>query len=194
MVKAADGRETVEVTSAAALRRWLAKNCHQEHSVWLITFKKNAGERYVSNAEVLDELVAFGWIDGIRQKVDDERTMQLISPRRTKPWAKSYKDRAARLIAEGLMSPAGQAAIDEAKSSGAWDQMNEVDAFVMPDDLHDSLVRNAPALENFLAFPPSTRRNILRWIALARKPETRERRIARITEDASTGVRTPVNG
>ena len=194
MVKAADGREMVEVTSAAALRRWLEEHCHQEHSVWLMTFKKTAGERYVSNAEVLDELVAFGWIDGIRQKVDDERTMQLISPRRTKPWAKSYKDRAARLIAEGRMSPVGQAAIDEAKSSGAWDQMNEVDAFVMPDDLHDALVRKAPALENFLAFPPSTRRNILRWIALAKKPETRARRIARIADDASTGVRTTVNG
>jgi len=194
MVKATDGRELVEVTSAAALRRWLEEHCQQEHSVWLVTFKKEAGERYVSTAAVLDELVAFGWIDGIRQKVDHERTMQLISPRRTKPWAKSYKDRASRLIAEGRMSPAGQAAIDEAKSTGAWDQMNDVDAFVLPDDLHASLVRSAPALENFLAFPPSTRRNILRWIALAKKPETRERRIARITDDAGAGLRTPVNG
>jgi uncharacterized protein YdeI (YjbR/CyaY-like superfamily) len=193
-MRAPDGRALVEVTSVDALHRWLEWNCHSDDSVWLVTFKKGAGARYVSTSEVLDELVAFGWTDGIRQKVDDERTMQLISPRRTKPWAKSYKDRAERLIAEGRMTPTGQASLDEARSSGAWDAMNDVDAFVIPDDLRNSLSASPPALDNFLAFPPSTRRNILRWIALAKTDATRSRRVARVTVDAIGNVRTPVNG
>jgi uncharacterized protein YdeI (YjbR/CyaY-like superfamily) len=193
-MKAPDGRAMVEVRSAQALRRWLERHSQRDDSVWLVTFKKGAGARYVSTSEVLDELVAFGWTDGIRQKLDDERTMQLISPRRTKPWAKTYKDRAERLIAEGRMAASGQASIDEAKSSGAWDAMNDVDAFVIPDDLRDSLSKNPPAFENFLAFPPSIQRNILRWIALAKADATRSRRLARVTADATGNVRTPVNG
>lgn len=193
-MKAPDGRTMVEVSSAAGLRRWLEKHYAQSESVWLVTFRKSAGERYVSTADVLDELVAFGWTDGIRRKIDDERTMQLISPRRTKPWAKTYKDRAERLIGEGRMHRAGQAAIDEAKATGAWDSMADVDALVIPDDLQESLVAQPPALDNFLAFPPSIRRNILRWIAMAKTDTTRTRRINRIRVDAAANVRTPVNG
>lgn len=193
-MKAPDGRLIVEVESTAALRHWLERNYHYEHSVWLVTFKKAAGSRYVSASEVLDELVAFGWTDGVRRKVDDERTMQLISRRRAKLWAKSYKDRAERLIAEGRMHPSGQEGVDAAKLSGAWDAMSEVDALVIPEDLQASLSSRKPALENFLNFPPSTRRNILRWVASAKTDQTRHRRIDRIATDANKNVRTPVNG
>ena len=93
------------------------------------------------------------------------------------------------------MAPAGQKSINEAKLSGAWDEMNDVDDLVIPRDLHDSLSHESDALQNFLTFPrPSTRRNILRWIALAKKSETRQRRIDRITIDAAKNVRTPVDG
>ena len=182
-------RSRVEIQSAGDLRRWLIANHATDDSVWLVTYKKSAGHRYVSTDEILDELVAFGWTDGIRQKVDDQRTMQLISPRRTKPWAKSYKDRA-----EGRMHPAGQESVDEAKASGAWTEMDEVDALIIPEDLKDRLENRGEALENFLAFPPSTRRNILRWIAQARTEDTRLRRIDRISADASDNIRTRVNG
>lgn len=184
----------VEVCSAKELRAWLTQHHDQDESVWLVTYKKSAGARYVSTSEILDELVAFGWTDGIRQRVDDERTMQLISPRRTKPWAKSYKDRAERLIAEGRMHASGQASVDEAKISGAWDQLNDVDALVIPPDLEQALKRRSSAHDNFLAFPPSVRRNILRWVASARTEPTRQRRIDRIALDSQSNIRTPVNG
>lgn len=184
----------IEVSSAQELRAWLSEHHDQSESVWLVTYKKSAGARYVSTAEVLDELVSFGWTDGVRRQVDDERTMQLISPRRTKPWAKSYKDRAERLIAEGRMHPAGQASVDDAQASGAWEEMNEVDALMVPQDLEDALTVRGQALGNFTGFPPSVRRNILRWIASARTDATRQRRIDRIASDAQRNVRTPVNG
>lgn len=189
-----DSAEEFEASSVEALRDWLSRHHTQDESVWLVTFKKSAGSRYISTSEVLDELVSFGWTDGIRAQVDHDRTKQLISPRRTKPWAKSYKDRAERLIKQGRMQPAGQAAVDLAKSSGAWDAMNEVDALIVPPDLLAALTSQQHALVNFEAFPPSTRRNILRWIASAKTEKTRLTRIERICIDAAKDIRTPVNG
>ena len=64
--------EQVEVTSASELRDWLLLNHSQKESIWLVTFKKEVPEKYVSVQEVLDQLLCFGWIDGIRRKLDDQ--------------------------------------------------------------------------------------------------------------------------
>jgi uncharacterized protein YdeI (YjbR/CyaY-like superfamily) len=184
----------VEVSSVRELHDWLEQHHDQRDAVWLVTFKKSIPEKYLSRDEVLDALVAHGWTDGLRRQLDDERTMQLVSPRRTKPWAKSYKDRADQLIIEGRMRPAGLESVRLAKETGAWEEMNDVDALVVPDDLQESLEHHAPALTNFSEFPPSTRRNILRWLESARTAPTRQRRIQRISKDAKQGIRTASNG
>ena len=169
--------EQVEVTSASQLRRWLEANYTQQESIWLVTYKKHTGNKYVSRPQVLDEILCFGWIDGIGRKLDDDRTMQLLSPRRTQYWAKSYKDRAARLEKEGRMHPAGHHAIERSKELGLWDAINDVDALLMPEDLGAALKLHPPADANFAQFAPSSRRNILRWIKAAKTPETRTKRI-----------------
>jgi uncharacterized protein YdeI (YjbR/CyaY-like superfamily) len=186
--------EQVEVASTMELQSWLAHHHAQHEAVWLVTYKKAVPAKYIAHDEVLDLLVAFGWIDGIRRPLDDERTMQLVSPRRTKPWAKTYKDRAERLIAAGRMQPSGRASVDLAKASGAWDAMNDVDLLLVPDDLRSCLAAAPGASAAFDTFPPSTRRNILRWIAQAKTPSTRAQRIGRVTRDAQSGVRTKTNG
>jgi len=189
-----DRFEHVEVQSRDELRQWLLAHHEQNEAIWLVTFKKVVLSRYISVSEVLDELVAFGWIDGIRRAVDDERTMQLISPRRTQPWAKTYKDRAERLIAADAMHAAGRASVDDARRSGAWNAMNEVDALVVPDDLRQRLGEAPPAWEEYERFPPSARRNILRWIASAKTAPTREKRIAATVSEARAGRRVKSNG
>jgi uncharacterized protein YdeI (YjbR/CyaY-like superfamily) len=186
--------EQVEVSSPSELAAWLEAHHGQDESVWLVTFKKAVPARYVSRDQVLDLLVAYDWIDGIRRQVDEQRTMQLIGPRRTKPWARTYKDRAERLIAAGEMRPSGMAAVEAAKASGDWDAMNDVDDLLVPSDLAERLASVPMATERFTGFPPSTRRNILRWLASAKTEPTRLRRIGRITEDAAQGIRTPSNG
>lgn len=186
-----DGFAQVEIRSAAALRDWLSANHAQAESVWLVTWKKRPGAPHVSTAEVLDELIAFGWIDGIRRKLDEARTMQLISPRRQQAWAQSYKDRAARLEAEGRMHPAGRAAITAARASGLWDATAAVDALVVPDDLAAALASHPPAEAHFTACPPSYRRNVLRWLHNARRAETRAARIAAIAAASARGDRLP---
>ena len=186
--------EHVEVPSPQALRAWLAEHHDQQAGVWIVTWKKHVPDRYVPHEQVLDELVAFGWTDGIKRRIDDDRTRQLVSPRRTQPWAKSYKDRAERLIAEGRMHPSGLAGVEQAKATGMWDAMNDVDALQVPDDLTEALHAHPPAAAQFHAFPPSVRRSILRWIASARTPETRGRRIGRTVTDARRGVQVKSHG
>ncbi|MBG6055702.1 uncharacterized protein YdeI (YjbR/CyaY-like superfamily) [Salinibacterium sp. CAN_S4] len=184
----------IEVRSAIELSQWLLDHHQQHDAVWLVTYKKVVPARYVATSEVLDELVAFGWIDGIRRALDEERTMQLISPRRTQPWAKTCKDRAERLTAAGSMHPSGLDSVNCAKESGAWEVMVEVDALIVPDDLRAALEGAHPAWAEFSNFPPSVRRNILRWIAIARSEPTRIKRIALTASEAQEGRRVKSNG
>lgn len=186
--------ERIEVSSHQELRQWLVANHAQSESVWLVSFKKVIPEKYVSRDEVLDELTAFGWIDGVRSQVDDVRTMQLISPRKTKPWAKSYKLRATKLIAEGKMHQAGLAEVNHAVANGGWDEMDEVDELLVPEDLQQALAARGRAEEHFDSFPVSIRRNILRWIFSAKKPETRIKRITETVDDAEFNRRVRSHG
>ena len=179
----------VEVTSVEELRAWFESHHDQASSIWLVTYKKNAPDKYVSIQQVLDEVLCFGWMDGRRMKLDEERTMQLLSPRKAEHWSKTYKDRVARLMAAGRMHESGLRAVEAAKRSGAWDFLNDVDALIKPDDLVAVLRKHPPALENYEAFPDSAKRDILRWIKLAKKPETRAKRIQKTAELAAQNQR-----
>jgi uncharacterized protein YdeI (YjbR/CyaY-like superfamily) len=183
--------KTLEIRSAIELRDWLLAHHLQRESIWLVTFKKNAGMSYTPMESILDELVCFGWTEGVRRKLDDTRTMQLVSPRRTERWAKTYKDRALRMQKEGRMHSAGIAAIAAAKTSGLWNANRDVDALIVPADLNRSLAEHPAALRHFLESAPSYRRNVLRWIALARASETRARRIAKTTAFALKNEKLP---
>ena len=183
--------EKLEVTSAQQLRDWLEVHHTQQESVWLVTYKKVVRENYIPHDEVLDELLCFGWIDGVARKLDDQRTMQLIGPRRVQHWAKSYKDRAARLTREGRMHAAGLHAIAESKRNGLWSFMDDVDALGMPNDLLEALLANPPAVDHFTRFPPSSKRFTLRWIKMAKTTQTRSKRIEMTARLAARNERIP---
>lgn len=180
----------VEVQAEADLWAWLADHNAQRESVWLVTWKVHHRGRYVSREEVLDALVAHGWIDGRRLKLDDDRTMQLISPRKQQAWAQSYKTRAARLEEEGRMQPAGRAAVERGRANGLWLASEPVDALVDPDDLLAAL-EWAGGLVWWQDAAPSYRRNILRFIAAAKRPDTRAKRISVVASHAARGEKVP---
>ncbi len=185
-----DDIDHVEIASAASLWDWLGENGGQEAGVWLVTWKAAHPDRYVSRDEVLDALIAHGWIDGRRMKLDADRTMQLISPRRQQAWAQTYKDRAARLEDEGRMTARGRDAIAASKAAGLWDAMADVDALEVPTDLAFALSdRGATAFWD--AFAPSYRRNVLRWIASARTTPTRLKRIKTVADHAARAEKVP---
>lgn len=184
--------EKVEVASQQELRDWLLKNQMQEESIWLVTFKKVEKVKYVSTSQVLDELISFGWIDGIRRKLDDKKTMQLISPRKVQHWSKTYKDRARRLIEEGKMMPSGLASIALSKKTGLWNFLDDVDALIKPPDLIKALEENHPALFCFNNFGSSVQRFTLRWIKMSKTPETRAERIVKTALLASRNEKIPM--
>lgn len=178
----------VEVASVTALWGWLEAYHSQSESVWLVTYLKTVPDKYISRDDVLDALVAYGWIDGIRRKLDDMRTMQLIAPRQQQAWAQSYKTRAARLIEAGQMQAPGLASIDAGKASGLWDFFADVDRLEVPADLAERL---GPARADWDALPPSYRRNVLRWIKLAKTDKTRAGRMDAAAQATAQGQRLP---
>lgn len=180
--------EQVEVRSAEEFRQWMDVHHRREAGVWLVTWKAAHRDRYVSREAVLDVLIAYGWIDGRRMKLDDARTMQLVSPRRQQGWAKSYRDRAEWLLREGQMHEAGRAAVERAKAAGTWEAMVDVDALEEPGDLRAALGSGTAWWDGAA---PSYRRNVLRWVASAKKPETRAKRIATIADHAQRGEKVP---
>ena len=181
----------IEITSAKELRDWLSTNYSQVEGVWLVTYKKAEKDKYVSREEVLDELLCFGWIDGIRRKLDDKKTMQLISPRRAQHWAKSYKDRVEKLIKGNRMHQAGLDAVKAGKESGLWNFMDDVDKLIIPKDLEQALKKLEGATEFFININDSSKRFVLRWIKLAKTQKTRENRIHKIAKLSAAGEKLP---
>lgn len=182
--------EKVEIRSVGELWAWLETRHGQRESVWLVTWKAAMPEHYVSRDEVLDALLAYGWIDGRRMKLDDRRTMQLIAPRQQEVWARSYRDRFARLEQEGRVKPAGRAAFERGLNSGLFDALEAVDALEEPGDLVAGLAA-AGGLAWWRDAAPSYRRNILRWIATAKRPETRAKRIGIVAGHAALARKVP---
>lgn len=172
--------EQVEVDSAEALWTWLAANHGQGASIWLVTYKAHVPGKYLGRDAVLDALIAYGWIDGVRRKLDDSRTMQLIAPRAQQAWAASYKARAEALRQDGRMTPAGEAAIAASKAAGLWDFFDDVDRLIVPEDLQTALNRDPGGAVFFDGCAPSYRRNVLRWLKIAKTSATRGKRIDRI--------------
>ncbi|MCC5938677.1 MAG: YdeI/OmpD-associated family protein [Lunatimonas sp.] len=179
--------QKVEVSSKQELRNWLESHHQQPESVWLVTFKKSMPDKYLSTSDVLDELLCFGWVDGIRRKLDDQRTMQLISPRKVEHWAKTYKERAAKLIQEGKMQEAGYRSIALSKQAGLWDFMDDVDNLIVPKDLLEALQKTAGAEDFFHAINDSSKRFVLRWIKLAKTAKTRASRVQQIAHLSANG-------
>jgi uncharacterized protein YdeI (YjbR/CyaY-like superfamily) len=179
----------VEIESSADLREWLMRNHTRAESFWLVTYKK-PDPRHVPWADVVDQLLCFGWIDSQPRKLDEARSSLRISPRNPKStWSKINKDKITRLMADGLMHASGLAVVKAAKKSGTWEALDQVEALEMPEDLREALSKSKTALENFEAFPKSAKRGILDWISQAKRPETRAARVTETVEKAKLNLR-----
>lgn len=186
----ADDHPRVEITSRAELRSWLQRNHATAGSIWLVTWKKSAGDRHVPYSDVVDEALCFGWIDSLPRNLDAERTMLRLSPRKAgSAWSGVNKKKIERLEAEGRMTKAGLAAIARAKADGSWSSLDSIADLVPPPDLARALRSTPGAQRHFDAFPPSVRRAILEWITQAKTPETRARRVAETARLAADNIR-----
>lgn len=182
--------ERVQIESRAELRVWLETNHTRTESIWLVTFKKHIPDKYVAWDDIVEEALCFGWIDSVRRKLDADRTMLLLSPRRPgSPWSGLNKQRVERLLTANLMRPPGQAAIDQAQQDDSWTIYDDIEDLIIPDDLAAALAPNEAAARHFHAFSDSSKKAILWWIKSAKKPATRHKRIAETVRLAQHNIR-----
>ncbi len=183
--------QRVEITCAAELRAWLEVHHGHAEPIWLVRYKKHVPGKYVSWDEAVDEAICFGWIDSTPRKLDADRTMLLLAPRRPgSPWSALNKRRVARLRRERRVAPPGEHAIERAKRDGSWSLLDDVEALVVPDDLRAAFDQASPeARSHFDRFPASARKGILWWIKSAKTPKTRAKRVHETCRLAAMNLR-----
>jgi uncharacterized protein YdeI (YjbR/CyaY-like superfamily) len=184
-----DDAPRVHLESAGEWRAWLAANHASVDGAWLVSWRAPTGRPFVTWDEAVDEALCFGWIDATRQSIDDERSEQWFCPRRKgSGWSRINKDRITRLGAEGRLAPAGLVVIESAKADGTWTLYDQVEALVVPDDLAVALDGvGARAAWDELA--PSLRKQALVQLVLAKRPETRAKRVLLIVGRMAAGER-----
>jgi uncharacterized protein YdeI (YjbR/CyaY-like superfamily) len=181
---------SVHPATRAQWRQWLAQNYTRKAGIWLISYKKDTGKPRFEYEEAVEEALCFGWIDSKPNKLDDERSMLWFAPRKARTgWSKLNKDRVERLLAAGLIMPPGLAKIEAAKVDGSWFALDAIEALEIPPDLAQALIEHPGAQANFEAFPKSAKRGILEWIAIAKKPETRAKRVTETAQLAAQNIR-----
>ena len=184
-----DDAPMVHAEDRPAWRAWLETNHATATGAWLVSWHRGRGPR-VEYDDAVEEALCFGWIDSKGGNIDAARSRQYFAPRKpSSGWAATNKARVERLIADGRMAPAGLAAIERAKANGSWSLLDDVEQGIVPDDLARALAERPPAADSFRAFPRSARRAMLEWVAQAKRPETRARRVSEIAERAARNER-----
>lgn len=169
---------TVHPLTRAEWRAWLEQHHAHSGGVWLISYKKATGKPYVEYDQAVEEALCFGWIDSRPGALDDQRSMRWFSPRKPGTgWSRLNKERVERLSAAGLMAPAGLAKVEAARRDGSWSALDAVEALEVPPDLAVALAQYPLAQQHFEAFPRTAKRAILEWVAGAKTPATRAKRI-----------------
>jgi uncharacterized protein YdeI (YjbR/CyaY-like superfamily) len=175
--------------SRADWRRWLERNHARKPGVWLIYWKKGTGKQKVSYADAVEEALCFGWIDSKVQPIDSERYRQIFTPRKPgSVWSKLNKARVEKLLKAGSVADAGLRVIEQAKSSGAWTVLDQVEALLPPEELERALETDPVARVNFEAYSVTWRKILIRHITSVKSVEIRARRAADVARIAALGL------
>lgn len=169
----------------AEFRAWLEANHATADELWVGYYRKSTGRPSMTWPESVDQALCFGWIDGIRRRIDDESYTNRFTPRRKgSNWSLVNTRRALELIEAGLMQPAGLSAF-EARQSDGYSYESGPEGLAEP---YESELRRHPAVwEYWQAQPPHYRRGSAHWVMSAKREETRQRRLATLIEDSAAG-------
>jgi len=163
-------------------RAWLEEHHADAKQAWLVHCKKGAAGPCLGYEDGVEEALCFGWIDGMLKSIDADTYALRYTPRRQGSiWAESNKRRVERLMREGRMTAAGLERIAEAKANGQWDAASSrEDTGAVPPDLEQALRMQESAWRSFAEWPNSRKKQYLYWVASAKRPETRQKRIAAV--------------
>ena len=176
--------------TSADLRAWLEANHQRAEELWVGFYRRDSGRASITWPEAVDEALCFGWIDGIRKRVDEISYMNRLTPRRrTSTWSAVNIARVAELTKQKRMRPAGLAAFahrDEARSGIYSYEQRKAAAFDAADEKR--FRANANAWEFFHAQPAGYRQTATWWVLSAKREETRQKRLATLIEDSAAGL------
>jgi uncharacterized protein YdeI (YjbR/CyaY-like superfamily) len=179
--------------TAAEFRAWLERN-HDSMSELLVGFhKKGSGRPSITWPDAVDQALCFGWIDGVRRRVDDDSYSIRFTPRKPRStWSAVNVKRMKELIEQGLVAPAGLAAFerrsDDRTAIYSYEQRKHAQ---LEPEQERRLRANHGAHAFFEAQPPSYRRAAIHWVTSAKRPETRERRLTQLIECSAEGRTVP---
>lgn len=180
----------IQPKTRAAWRAWLEKHHTRTEGVWLVSYKKATGKPRIDYEDLVEDALCYGWVDSKVNKLDLERSMLWFAPRKPRTgWSRPNKQRVERLLAAGLMHPAGLAKVEQARADGSWTSLDAIEELQVPADLRDALDRQPEAARHFDMFPRSVKRGILEWIQIAKKPETRAARVEQTARLAAENIR-----
>jgi uncharacterized protein YdeI (YjbR/CyaY-like superfamily) len=188
MARAMDERERVEPAGRAGWRAWLAAHHDTSPGVWVVLRK--GPNPPIGYAELVEEALAYGWIDSTARALDGERRMLHCGPRKAgSGWSRPNKQRIERLLADGLMAPPGLAVLERAKADGSWTLLDDVEELIVPPDLAAAFQRHPGAAEHWAAFPRSAKRMALVSLVTAKRPQTRAKRVEDVARRTAAGER-----
>jgi uncharacterized protein YdeI (YjbR/CyaY-like superfamily) len=167
-----------------AFADWLAENHARSPGVWLRLAKKDSGVASITYAEAVESALAWGWIDGQKQRGDEASWLQKFAPRRPKSvWSKINREKALALIAAGQMKPPGLAQVESAQRDGRWEAAYDPPSkAAVPAELEAALAKNARAAAFFATLNAANRYAIVWRVQTAKKAETRARRVEQLVD------------
>lgn len=171
-------------------RSWLEANHSTAHGVWLCSWRATSEKPRCAYPDVVEEAICFGWIDSTVNVLDEQRGLQLLTPRRPKStWTRLNRRRFAEMESSGRMTEAGRRVAEAAQANGWWTILDPVEDLVEPHELALALDADVAARVAWNGFPPSARKAMLWWVISATQQATRARRIESIVAKAANGER-----
>ncbi|HLK50846.1 MAG TPA: YdeI/OmpD-associated family protein [Bryobacteraceae bacterium] len=163
----------LDIRSRPQWRNWLDNNHASSAGVWLVYYKDHTGVASIDYEDSVREALCFGWVDSLIKRLDENRYARKFTPRRpASKWSDSNRKRWRELNAAGLLAEAGIAAAPTRNHYAPRPQIPELPAYAA-----EALRANAKAWKFFQGLAPTDRRHFVAWIHLAKRPDTRERRI-----------------
>ena len=164
---------TLDVRTRQEWRKWLAKHHASSPGIWLVRYKNHTGMKSIPYEDMVREALCFGWIDSLVKRLDDDRYAVKLTPRTpTSKWSNINRKRWAELKAAGLLASAGLVTAPTANSYAPRPVIPELPSYIVK-----ALKTNSKAWAFFRKLARTDRRNFVVWIHIAKRPETRERRI-----------------
>jgi uncharacterized protein YdeI (YjbR/CyaY-like superfamily) len=177
--------------SAAELRAWLEEHHEAADELWLGFWKKDTGKQTMTWSETVDQVLCFGWIDGVRKPLGGGESAQRLTPRRKgSNWSQININKVEALMEAGLMAPAGIAAFEartkDPDTTYSYERRHEAE--FSPEQLR-ALKADTKAWAFWQDQPPGYQASATHWVVSAKKQETRDKRMATLIDDSKNGLR-----